>query len=101
VGRPTRLALAGLDWTLAGSRLGDGADVPVIFKVAADTAALGSTLGLTQLIKASILQPSVCSFFHSSSQGKPWNPSFSLQAQVAVLAGLLLINSTAKACELQ
>jgi hypothetical protein len=46
------LALAGHDRTLAGSWLGDGADVPVIFKVAANDSALGIALGLTPLDKA-------------------------------------------------
>jgi len=47
------LALAGLGRTPAGSWLDDGADVPVISKVAPDAAALGRALGLTPFRKAS------------------------------------------------
>jgi hypothetical protein len=65
------LALAGHDRTLAGSWLGDGADVPVIFKVAANDSALGIALGQTSLNKVCIFPLSNCLFFHSSFQGIP------------------------------
>ncbi|WP_238147453.1 hypothetical protein, partial [Limnohabitans sp. Rim28] len=88
------------DRTPAGSWLGDGADVPVIFKVATNDSALGIALGPTQLDKAFILPSSKSLFFTPVSQGISWNPSFSLQAPVAALAVLSHINSIAKDCEL-
>ncbi len=54
MGSSARLALVGLGRTTAGSGLGDGEDVSVIPKVAADASALGSPLGLTPARKASI-----------------------------------------------
>ena len=47
MGRPTRLALAGLSRAYTRGCLGNGADVPVIFKMATDASALGRSLGLT------------------------------------------------------
>jgi hypothetical protein len=47
MGRPAWLALAGLGRTPAGRWLGDGANVPVVSKVAADASTLGRALGLT------------------------------------------------------
>jgi hypothetical protein len=52
MGRSAWLALAGLGWTHTGSELGNGTDLPVISKVAADASALGCTLGLITLSKA-------------------------------------------------
>ena len=48
MGRPARLALAGLGRTPAGGDLGDGADVSPVSKVAADASALGRALGLSR-----------------------------------------------------
>jgi NAD(P)-dependent dehydrogenase (short-subunit alcohol dehydrogenase family) len=51
--------------------LGDGADVPVIFKVAANDSALGIALGLTPLDKACSYPLSNCLFFHYSFSRYP------------------------------